>query len=40
MPPPNKRKNHARNFKRKADGSFYKIKLNRNLPSQYQRCSG
>ncbi|ETL93779.1 hypothetical protein L917_08138 [Phytophthora nicotianae] len=33
MPPLNKRKKHARNFKRKADGTFYKLKLNQNLPS-------
>ncbi|ETL91910.1 hypothetical protein L917_09627 [Phytophthora nicotianae] len=26
MPPHNKRKKHARNFKRKIDGSFYQLK--------------
>ncbi|ETP31968.1 hypothetical protein F442_19235 [Phytophthora nicotianae P10297] len=33
MPPPNKRNKHARNFNQKTDGSFYKLKQNRNLPS-------
>ncbi|ETO85985.1 hypothetical protein F444_00423, partial [Phytophthora nicotianae P1976] len=34
MPPHNKRKKHARNFKRKIDGSFYQLKKNINLPTK------
>ncbi|OWZ19577.1 LOW QUALITY PROTEIN: hypothetical protein PHMEG_0006159 [Phytophthora megakarya] len=34
MPPVNKRKKHARNFYRKADGSFYKLKINKNIQSR------
>ncbi|ETN22974.1 hypothetical protein PPTG_02708 [Phytophthora nicotianae INRA-310] len=40
MSPPNKRKKHARNFKRKADGSIYKLKLNKNLPSRPPSTEG
>ncbi|KAE8902652.1 hypothetical protein PF004_g22686 [Phytophthora fragariae] len=34
MPPPNKRLRHARNFKRKTDGSFWRLKINKNLPAR------
>ncbi|ETL98472.1 hypothetical protein L917_04463, partial [Phytophthora nicotianae] len=34
MPPHNKRKKHARNFKRMIDGSFYQLKKNINLPTK------
>ncbi|OWZ12726.1 hypothetical protein PHMEG_00014071 [Phytophthora megakarya] len=33
-PPANKRSKHASNFNRKADGSFYKLEINKNIQSR------